>query len=135
MAKRISVLAALLLLTALPARPAPVEDPVCLSCHPDARKQNPESPHLRAASPEDKSPIHCESCHGDGARHVQEGGGASSIRSFKGHGAADVCTTCHKSKHVADWKTSRHAQVSVDCIDCHAIHRVKDPRKACQDCH
>jgi hypothetical protein len=132
---RKGTVAALLLLTAFPASSAPVEDVVCLSCHPNARAQNSESPHLKTRSAEEKSPVSCETCHGDGARHVQEGGGAKSIRSFKGHPAAEVCMTCHQSKHVADWKASRHAQVSVDCIDCHAIHRVKDPQKACKDCH
>jgi hypothetical protein len=120
---RIGLIAALLLLNAVRASPAPVDDPVCLSCHQNARTQNPDSPHLKVRSPEEKSLLRCETCYGDGARHVQEGGGVQSIRSFKGHPAADLCMTCHHSKHIADWKSSRHAQVSVDCIDCHAIHR------------
>ena len=132
---RIRAVAALLILITFPASAAAVEDAVCLTCHPNARSQNPESPHLLVRSAEEKPPVSCEACHGDGGRHVQEGGGAKSIRSFKGQPAAEVCMTCHHSKHVADWKASRHAQVSVDCIDCHTIHRIKDPQKACKDCH
>ena len=100
----------------------------CLSCHQEAVARNPESPHWKAPA------VRCESCHGDGAKHAAEGD-PKAIRSFKGKPAAEVCRTCHKDRHVEEWKASRHAQVGIDCIDCHAIHTVKDPKKSCQECH
>lgn len=104
----------------------------CLACHEDAVKSHPDSPHFQP--PEGKA-VSCESCHGDGSRHIEAGGDPKAIRSFKGNPGAKVCTTCHQSPHVEEWKASRHAQVSVDCIDCHVVHKIKDPKQSCQGCH
>jgi hypothetical protein len=117
-----------------PAVSETVGNEACLSCHREAVARNPESPHLRAPAAGQASAVNCESCHGEGAKHAADGD-PKAIRSFKGKPAADVCGTCHQSPHVAEWKASRHAQVGVDCIDCHAVHSVKDPKKSCQECH
>jgi hypothetical protein len=128
----LSAYVALLVIVTLPGaaetqKAEPSGNEVCLSCHEKTAAGNPESPHLR-------SPVRCDSCHGDGAKHA-ETGDPKAIRSFKSHPAAEVCMSCHKSRHVADWKASRHAQVGVDCIDCHAVHALKDPKQACKGCH
>lgn len=122
----------LLALAALPAtsaagvtEPAPSE--VCLSCHRTAVTANSKSPHLQP-------PPRCESCHGDGSKHA-ETGDPKAIRSFKGKPAADACMSCHQDQHITEWKASRHAQVGVDCIDCHVIHTAKDPKESCRGCH
>lgn len=132
--KRVSILLSLALLApaapppaAEPQKAGPTGDDVCLSCHGGAVARNPESPHLRP-------PPRCEPCHGDGSKHA-ETGDPKAIRSFKSQPAAEVCVACHQSPHVAEWKASRHAQVGVDCIDCHAVHTRKDPQQACKGCH
>jgi hypothetical protein len=79
--------------------------------------------------------VRCAACHGDGSRHVETEGDPQAIRSFKGKPAAEVCVPCHQSPHVAEWKASRHAQVGVDCIDCHAVHTARDPGRSCKNCH
>lgn len=121
----ITILLALLPWTALAADP--VANEVCLTCHGSATTGNPDAPHF-------KTPVRCESCHGEGARHA-ESGDPKLIRSFKGKPAADVCTTCHQDQHVAEWKASRHHEVGVDCTDCHAVHNPKDPKASCKSCH
>lgn len=110
-----------------PPKAEPAGNEACLSCHEKTAAGNPDSPHLR-------SPVRCEACHGDGSKHA-ETGDPKTIRSFKGHPAAELCMSCHQSRHVADWKASRHAQVGVDCIDCHSVHSRKDPQQACKGCH
>jgi hypothetical protein len=112
---------------AAPPQAEPVGNEVCLSCHEKIAAGYPESPHL-------KPPVRCESCHGDGAKHA-ETGDPKAIRSFKSQPAAAVCTGCHKSRHIEEWKASRHAQVGVDCIDCHDVHTRKDPQQSCKGCH
>jgi hypothetical protein len=122
---RFSLLLALAASAASPAEPP--RDEICLSCHQGAVASNPKSPHLQP-------PPRCASCHGDGSKHAGTGD-PKLIRSFKGKPAADVCVTCHQEQHVAEWKASRHAQVGVDCIDCHAIHVMKNPKDSCKSCH
>jgi hypothetical protein len=112
---------------AAPEKAAPSGDDACLSCHGEAVAGDPQSPHLRP-------PPSCEPCHGDGSKHAKTGD-PKAIRSFKSQPAAEICVTCHQSRHVADWKASRHAQVGVDCIDCHAVHTLRDPQQTCKGCH
>lgn len=102
----------------------------CMGCHEDkyqdfmkgmhGKKENPRTPAAREG---------CESCHGSGVDHANEGGGkgVGGIFSFdEKMDAADKsskCLLCHEeSKHQAFWDLSKHKSADVACSDCHSIH-------------
>lgn len=69
----------------------------------------------------------CESCHGPGKEHVENGGDKSKIVSFKGRNAKEnsaSCMQCHSqtSDH-ATWRGSKHESAGVSCLDCHGVHQ------------
>lgn len=83
----------------------------------------------------------CTDCHGDGAKHIDEGGAAGTILTFK---AAETplqkikqCLTCHKDS-VAHYMSGPHAKASMDCTKCHSVHKKtqhKGGTKMCAGCH
>lgn len=131
--------------------------PLCTDCHEDQGKSFPGNPHARriraakgaaGAAPSPAPPNSpCQSCHGDGALHMETSGeDRSDIRVFRGRKAADFCTTCHsESSSHASFKMGMHASSeSVNCMSCHSIHHpdpksahlnVKTPQALCQSCH
>jgi DmsE family decaheme c-type cytochrome len=67
----------------------------------------------------------CESCHGPGSIHVEEGEGSIVLPNDAS------CLECHighdKHKHTArkslmDWNFAEHKRAGVKCIDCHDPH-------------
>jgi len=89
----------------------------------------------------------CETCHGPGAEHVNNGGDKTKIFSFNGAAPetiSDRCLSCHaaKQEHFG-FKQSAHAANGVSCISCHSPHFAKEQRKLlvekqpalCYGCH
>ena len=86
----------------------------------------------------------CESCHGNGAAHIEGGGDTTKIVKPAGRAGADVCASCHK---VTDRKThaGMHANTeTVNCLTCHSVHKadakaghllVKPELALCSSCH
>lgn len=95
--------------------------------------------------------LQCESCHGPGRAHATEpkvGFKRAKIISFDTEGSVSPeeqnrqCTQCHNdNKHLA-WAGSTHETSNVMCVDCHTLHKRKDPvldrthqADACYRCH
>lgn len=85
----------------------------------------------------------CESCHGFGSLHSEEGD-LEKIISFKAISkdeVAAICLKCHTSGTLMDWQGSEHAFSNVSCTDCHRAH-IQERRllsrpepRLCNDCH
>lgn len=119
---------------AVPAVPGAtyVGDETCLGCHEDAH------PDLMAAY---KHSIHaaiadfetfgikkgCESCHGPGSVHSEEGDPASiiNLKKLDADQASAICLRCHTTGGPMKWRGGEHALHGVTCIDCHHMHQAR----------
>ena len=121
----------------------------CKICHLDRYNNYINSIHANKGI--GKSPANaegCESCHGDGADHIQKGG-AKGMDIFvfskrQGDPAAKTakCTECHgETRSLAFWDMSRHKASGVSCDSCHTVHsgrkmNLKTPQPdLCLACH
>ena len=102
------------------------EEPArCSDCH-DQAGAFVSNPHARGQTENRQVPnAVCETCHGDGAAHIEAGGDKEKIAVPRGlTGAEDTCRTCH------DLTTNRRSHTSgahansakVNCLTCHSIH-------------
>lgn len=106
-----------------------VGDEMCLMCH-EAQGAIADTPH---GQPERFRTMPmasgCESCHGPGQAHVEQGG-ADTIRRF---GASktdpraenEACLTCHTSGAHVLWDGSAHDARNLACSSCHSVHTPK----------
>ncbi|MGE5235406.1 MAG: DmsE family decaheme c-type cytochrome [Acidobacteriota bacterium] len=121
---------------------APTFEP-CSTCHDSLSAEFAGNPHgLNVAR---GGALKCESCHGDGTKHIDAGGDTSLIKIPSGDEGARVCLTCHQGK--IDTSVSghgAHATAGVYCTDCHSIHGAKLAQRAllkapsvelCVSCH
>lgn len=132
-----------------PEKPEKKDIPLCADCH-DQAKAFSLNPHARlsarvsgpAASPN----AICESCHGDGAKHMEASGESSLIRGFHGPEGARFCLTCHtESSEHKSFRNGIHASTAtVNCLSCHSIHDsephaahllAKTTSALCASCH
>jgi len=97
----------------------------CVGCHED---QNPKLVQGFAASTHGQLATvasGCESCHGPGSRHAEEGDPELIYTFSHGKkGASAVCMQCHEADAM-DWEQGEHALADVGCTDCHRIHQAK----------
>jgi DmsE family decaheme c-type cytochrome len=89
----------------------------------------------------------CESCHGPGARHIEDPTVPGSILRFdevQAQEGSDACLTCHTRDAHAMWQGSVHDQRNISCATCHSAHRFKSARaqlkteterQTCAPCH
>ena len=125
-----------------PDGPERVGSETCAACHDDIAKGMVLSVHGRA-DPTGS----CESCHGPGSRHVEEGDAALIHRFGPAVAAAKrsaACLECHgRGRGQRGWTRSDHAQASVACDDCHDPHGPPGTRallraaapEGCYGCH
>lgn len=122
----------------------------CASCHDEVSSAFSRSPHGRAfAADRDLVGADCRSCHGDGAAHVEAGGGRGSIENpalGDAEHANAGCLSCHQNQVTqAMWQGSAHEAAGIKCASCHAVHDVSEAgRKVagrggttdlCLECH
>jgi DmsE family decaheme c-type cytochrome len=96
------------------------DDEICMQCHEDYAKTFANNVHRGDG---------CESCHGPASKHVETRGKEPGlIFSFK-HGdpviRAEACLRCHEQNQCTEgsrWRTSKHANCGVTCVDCHRGH-------------
>ena len=96
------------------------DDEICMTCHEAYVKSFANNVHRQGK---------CESCHGPASKHVEgRGKEPGLIFSFKqGNPAvrAEACLKCHEENQCAvgcRWRTSKHANCGVTCVDCHRGH-------------
>lgn len=120
-----------------------IGDKACLECHEELMGKYKNNVHYRLHSFEVKGigEKGCESCHGPGKAHAEEGDPAK-IFSFKKatpDQSSAACLSCHKSLNTSDWNLSDHAMGEVSCTKCHTVHTGKSLRKPepqlCMSCH
>lgn len=121
----------------------------CADCHEQAAAfaANPHARGRRKAG--DKTALAnvvCESCHGDGTKHMEAGGDKSLIKVLTGRVGAETCLDCHKkSTEHASFRDGVHGSTDrVNCLSCHAIHKAerrepyllaKNSVELCGTCH
>lgn len=118
-------------------------DKTCLECHSELMKNYKMNIHFRLQQFEVKglSKVGCESCHGPGAAHADEGDTAKifSFKTVKPDQSSAACLKCHQSLKASDWNLSDHALSEVACCKCHPIHQGKSVVKSdpylCLSCH
>lgn len=106
---------------------------VCAECHEDMVTAFKGSRHgiIKAD---------CTDCHGNGAKHIEEGGEAGTILGFRTETAIQKtkqCLTCH-NKDAGQYMSGPHARAAMDCTQCHSVHNksyMSHPSKLCASCH
>lgn len=100
----------------------------CKACHEDQFKDLAKTVHGKAAASSKwkGNAESCESCHGAGKAHVENGGDKTKIINFKDRSAkenSESCLACHSqtSAH-ATWRGSKHESAGLSCLDCHSVH-------------
>jgi DmsE family decaheme c-type cytochrome len=130
-----------------PAQETPAEaPPSCGDCHEQA-KAFLANPHARGEVKDGVvSNAACETCHGDGAAHIEGGGDKEKITKPAGLTGAQTCAMCHDgSNEKKSHRTGMHANsASVNCLSCHSIHNAdarsprllaKSAQELCSTCH
>ncbi len=72
----------------------------------------------------------CETCHGPGKVHVENGGegGIITAGSLAKDKRAEMCLSCHDRGTKMFWRGSSHDLRSVACQDCHSVHHPASDR-------
>jgi predicted CXXCH cytochrome family protein len=99
----------------------------CAACHDKQAKDFSATKHAKLKDLESwKNKVQgCESCHGPGKAHSEEGD-PTKIISFKrlsSKQASDSCLTCHAGKEGHNnFRRGEHWKNNVGCTDCHSPH-------------
>ncbi|WP_291602715.1 DmsE family decaheme c-type cytochrome [Bradyrhizobium sp.] len=131
----------------------------CETCHAglfDEFQETVMGRNIKSGKMTPQGKMECETCHGPGSKHVNEGGGRNEpsitrIRSFRktdpARETADVngvCLSCHEKGNQTYWQGSAHQNRDVACVDCHTVMRKTTPRNqlarntvmdTCFQCH
>jgi len=118
--------------SALAAPPGPE---VCKGCHEPYFNSMANSVHGKTGHPmSPASGAGCATCHGDGTKHVEAGGGRGvggivnpGSKSIPAAEKDRICLTCHESsRHLAFWDSGKHRKNDVTCTNCHSLHGGQD---------
>lgn len=118
-----------------------VGDQACLECHADQALPSTNIHHRIRSFELGGIQKGCESCHGPGEAHAEEGDPAKIFSFSKAtpDAASKACLTCHQSLESSDWNMSDHAVNEIACTTCHTAHSSKSLKKPdpqlCMDCH
>jgi DmsE family decaheme c-type cytochrome len=122
----------------------------CLGCHDDKDDEGPFMKSAHASKADSRSPaakLGCESCHGPGAKHVEDPA-TNKLKNLRSTGQAGVinetCTSCHSRQNHVLWEGSQHETRGLACSSCHSVHSPKSEdkqlkevtqRELCATCH
>jgi len=134
-------------LAALGGPPADAEyigSETCADCHDDVAESFGGTAHgLLLGKVEKYEGKLCESCHGPGSVHAEEGDaeliwtGETMFSSNR----KSPCLDCHTGRQFYDWQFSSHMTEDVNCASCHASHvpagqvLKQSTPELCYDCH
>jgi nitrate/TMAO reductase-like tetraheme cytochrome c subunit len=99
----------------------------CKDCHEDQFKNFSHTSHAqltKLASWKEKA-TGCESCHGPGKAHIEEGD-PTKIISFKNKSSketSETCLSCHAGREEHNnFRRGEHWRNDIGCTDCHSAH-------------
>lgn len=99
----------------------------CKDCHEDQFKNFSHTSHaklIKIGSWKERV-TGCESCHGPGKAHIEEGDPTKMI-SFKNKSSKEIsetCLTCHSGREEHNnFRRGEHWRNDIGCTDCHASH-------------
>jgi DmsE family decaheme c-type cytochrome len=122
---------------------AGVANEECAACHDQIGEAFAETAHGIYLSGTGGTEHSCESCHGPGETHTQEGDPEQILNpadhdQFAGR---ETCLECHNGHTFDDWDFSGHRNADVTCASCHQVHvpagqlSKKAMPDLCYDCH
>lgn len=114
--------------TAAPAGPAQSTGAeACATCHTEEAGKFGSNPHTKLALAHGGKGATCESCHGPGKAHSEDGDAAKIFNPAKApqKKADATCLNCHAGQH-ANFDRSPHARANVGCLNCHSVHASVD---------
>ncbi len=121
----------------------------CAMCHDVLSQEFVNNPHASVAFQRSREAVGktvCEVCHGNGDKHMDEGGDPSLIQVPAGEASQKLCLTCHADQlHTSMMASGVHAAAKVYCTDCHKVHQGagvprarllrNGPDDLCASCH
>ena len=117
-----------------------VGDETCAECHDEVAAAFAKNIHM--ANPEQEG-FTCESCHGPGSKHVEDGEIGSIYNPKTDFNATEKnpCISCHKDAKFESFTGSAHYELANGCSDCHTVHSKtksmlkKQGEALCISCH
>lgn len=74
----------------------------------------------------------CESCHGDGKKHIRTKKPEDILNPVKlpSEQANESCLQCHsRDRDLFDWRGGQHERKDMSCMSCHSEHHAKSPER------
>ena len=105
----------------------------CKECHEDQFKAFSHTTHAKLANIKSwkEKVTGCESCHGPGKAHIEEGDPSKMI-SFKNKSPKEIsesCLGCHAGREERNnFRRGEHWRNDIGCIDCHSSHSMETGR-------
>lgn len=103
----------------------------CKDCHEEHYASYAKTIHSKKAVKGPRGQEACETCHGAGELHAEQGGGRGvEIFAFGKDVDAKVksaqCLTCHEeTRQLTNWNMGKHHFAEVSCDACHTLHSQK----------
>ena len=118
-----------------------IGDKACHECHDDLLSSFAGTVHGLANAEGSEPVVMCESCHGPGSKHAENGETEFIVNpaAEDGYSNKEYCGGCHSG--VDDEFGFSHAEESGSCFDCHVVHSTKqkllkiETPRLCYDCH